>query len=366
MVAATTKGATTASTSPDRGSRAAFAAKTVAASAACALAFVGSPRELRVLAGVSGAFATQFVAGESRPAQRDVFLGASTAFVLLVLAATAVAGPPPHPFAHEALLVVTAFAVFPIRAALPGRPFFPLFGFTTVLLTTLLAPRHTTFETGVAALTGVVAAYVVHFGLSSLHAPPVVMPVPSPSPSPSPSRAQGGGRPTGIATGDLMLGVRGAVATVLASLLAHELHLARPYWVELTAVVLINETWRESMQKGIERVIATALGCVAGWLLQQALATRPGLVPFVLFACVFFAVYERPVSYPRMMFFLSLYVVLLFSMIGQWTIATAVARVVDTGVGVAIAVVVTLVTSRARRHGEERGTPEGAARARSG
>jgi hypothetical protein len=62
----------------------------------------------------------------------------------------------------------------------------------------------------------------------------------------------------------ISLGVRGALATVLASLVARALRLDRPYWVELTAVVLVNETWRESMQKGVERVLATALGCVVG------------------------------------------------------------------------------------------------------
>jgi hypothetical protein len=295
-----------------------------------ALVYAGTARPLRVIAAMSGGFAAQCIAVTNRPAQRRIFAGAGAVMILLATLATVVSGPN-RTTAREVLLALVAFGVFPTRALLPGRPFFPIFAFTTVLFVTAFGSDLRPIESALATLCGVVVAFLVLFGPSRSCAPVDIPLAPRAAAAP----------PLTCGKADLELALCGAAASLVAGELGRALHVIRPYWVQLSAVVLLASSWRESAQKAIQRVTMTAIGCGVGWLLYLAVADRTELAPPILFACVFFAIYFRPVSYATMMLFISLYVVLLFSSVARWTLSIAIARVEDTALGAAIAVALT-------------------------
>src|SRR4051812_40619233 len=87
------------------------------------------------------------------------------------------------------------------------------------------------------------------------------------------------------------MGIRAATATLASLLLTRWVILERPYWVILTAVILVNETWGESIHKAGQRLAMTALGCLVGWLLYDLSAPYPLLRPAFLLVGVFLAVY---------------------------------------------------------------------------
>jgi len=138
------------------------------------------------------------------------------------------------------------------------------------------------------------------------------------------------------------LGLRAAAAALLAALAAWGMGLPRPYWVELTAVVLVDETVGDSARKAKQRLTMTALGCPLGWLLARTIGANHDLLVAMLFLFIFLAVYVRPISVPLLVFFISVYVVFLFAVLGQWTATLTWARLLDTAVGCAIAVLTVL------------------------
>src|SRR4051812_15756266 len=89
------------------------------------------------------------------------------------------------------------------------------------------------------------------------------------------------------------MGLRAAAATVASLLLTRLVVLERPYWVILTAVILVNDTWGESIRKSWLRLAMTVSGCLVGWLLYLLCGPYPAVRPAVMLAAVFLAVYFR-------------------------------------------------------------------------
>jgi uncharacterized membrane protein YgaE (UPF0421/DUF939 family) len=113
------------------------------------------------------------------------------------------------------------------------------------------------------------------------------------------------------------MAARAAVAAALAEIVTWLIALPRSYWAVLVAVLLVNETWGESIRMALQRFGMTALGSAAGLLLHLLLAGHPRVEEVLLFAGVFFAVSFRQApsggSYPWMIFFLSVYVIFFFA-----------------------------------------------------
>src|SRR3954453_5861284 len=133
------------------------------------------------------------------------------------------------------------------------------------------------------------------------------------------------------------MGVRAAAATLASLVLTRLVGLERPYWVILTSVLLVTETWGESIDKAAQRLAMTALGCLVGWLLYDLSIPYPVLRPAFLLAGVFLAVYFRtrvPAgSYALMTFFVTVYVIFLFAALGTWSRSLILVRVYDTALG---------------------------------
>src|SRR5579884_60514 len=147
---------------------------------------------------------------------------------------------------------------------------------------------------------------------------------------------------------DIRTGLRAAVAVALASAVAHVFGLQRSYWVIMVAVVVLTETWGASVQKAVQRVTATAAGCVIGWQVQRLAGNAEWVQVLMLLLCVFIAIYFRGYSYAWMMFFITIYVVFLFSLLGEWDVAIAILRLKDTIIGSAVAVAATVIVRPAR------------------
>jgi uncharacterized membrane protein YccC len=146
-----------------------------------------------------------------------------------------------------------------------------------------------------------------------------------------------------------VLALRGAVAAAIAVSITTVLSLERPYWVIMIAVVLVNQTTGQSLRRSGERVAATVAGFAIGWGLEWITSAHHPVQAAIMTAAVFLAVFFRQSwgrgSYPWMMLFISLYVVFLFALLGEWSPAIFAARIYDTFLGAGAALAATFVVA---------------------
>lgn len=140
------------------------------------------------------------------------------------------------------------------------------------------------------------------------------------------------------------MAIRAAAAAALGSAITHLVELQRAYWLVISAVALVNETWGDSVRKAIQRLAMTALGCVVGYLLYYLTPHERVVHLALILVFVFLAVYFRAgipaPSYPAMIFFITVYVVFLFALSGNWGTGLIEARIIDTALGCGVALVV--------------------------
>ncbi|APR77757.1 putative integral membrane protein [Minicystis rosea] len=134
------------------------------------------------------------------------------------------------------------------------------------------------------------------------------------------------------------MGLRAALAAALAVVLTRVFALPRSYWAILVAVVIVGQTWGDSVRLAVHRFGMTALGCFAGALIHVAVADHPDVELVFLFVGVFFAAYFRLAagagSYPWMVFSVSIYVVFLFATLDRSNLrGILVVRLQDTAAG---------------------------------
>ncbi|WP_028388927.1 FUSC family protein [Legionella fairfieldensis] len=130
------------------------------------------------------------------------------------------------------------------------------------------------------------------------------------------------------------------IAIFIAEFMSAYLHLERGYWTTLATMALITQTWGESIRRSFERVTMTILGGVCGTVLYFILPANEIVMLGLLFIFVFFTVYMLQINYLVSVFMLTGYVVLLFALMGDWTLALLKDRIVDTALGAGIALFV--------------------------
>lgn len=135
------------------------------------------------------------------------------------------------------------------------------------------------------------------------------------------------------------IAIQAAVAVSLAVLVSHLFELNRSYWAILTAMVLISQTWGESLKKAIERVLMTIVGGLAGTLLYFLIGDQVYWELFFLAISVFFMIYFWDISYQVTVFFVTMYVVFSFAELSGWSLAMLEARIYETIIGSGIAIV---------------------------
>ncbi len=137
------------------------------------------------------------------------------------------------------------------------------------------------------------------------------------------------------------LALQAAIAVTLALLIGAFFHFERSYWAVLTAVVLVSQTWGESIKKALERVVMTILGGCVGTIIYFMVGTSTIAMFMIVLVTVFFAVFFFRKSYLFTVFFITIFIVFLFAMLMGWTVEILGERIIETIIGAVIAVVTT-------------------------
>lgn len=146
------------------------------------------------------------------------------------------------------------------------------------------------------------------------------------------------------------MGLQAATAVFIATLLGYTLPIERPYWAILTAMVLVSQTFGESIKKSFERILMTILGGIVGTMIYFYFKNYPLILFCLTLATVFLIIYFIEISYLVSMFFLTVFVVFLFASIQGWSTHLLLTRIYETFIGAAIALISTAVIFPIRVH----------------
>lgn len=137
------------------------------------------------------------------------------------------------------------------------------------------------------------------------------------------------------------LGFQAAVAVLLTVILSHVFHFERAYWAIITAMALVSQTFGESIKKAVERVLMTIVGGILGTVLYVYFQQDPMVLFGLMLAVLFFGVYFMTISYQTSILFITMFVVFLFGELIGWDLKFLEARIVETMIGAAVAVITT-------------------------
>jgi uncharacterized membrane protein YccC len=139
-----------------------------------------------------------------------------------------------------------------------------------------------------------------------------------------------------------VLGLQAVAATGLAMLVGSVLGLGHVNWIFWTAFVVIAGSAGESIRRVALRVLGTAAGATVGVALAFALPDQPFVVAALATVGVFMAIFFAPVSYPLMVFWLNLGLVVVFAQLGARELDLLRERPFATTVGGLVAALVTV------------------------
>lgn len=321
--------------------------------ASFAFAFVDPDLRGRLIAGLSAALLMQCDSGATRHLRQRTLLGMGAAMTVAAALGLALLQVP---YGHDAGLVCAAFAVFFAREHLPGRPRFTVYAFVIYVVSGLGAagppssPSVGRWMLGAfAVVLGMFTSYVVRFHLLPTTLADALARLFERSQTLTDDASASPSAPAQAPLPTHLMPMRAAFVALAAVVLSHVLHIERAYWLELAAVVLVNETFDESAKRSAQRFGMTLGGCAIGWGFHHLMGGHVWLERAGLFCAVFLAAYFRPASYAKMVLFITVYVSFLFSLFGQWTLHVLSLRVIDTALGGALAIAgALLVRSRQR------------------
>ncbi|MCW3051070.1 MAG: hypothetical protein JWN14_240 [Chthonomonadales bacterium] len=134
-----------------------------------------------------------------------------------------------------------------------------------------------------------------------------------------------------------------AVAVALGAALSRLLNLPNGYWVPMTAILVMNTDWRQTVTNGLGRICGTLVG--AGLATPLAATLRPDpstlimLVVLFSFLCFLFL----RVNYAVYAIFVTAFVVFQLASVGLPTTALVPARILNTALGGALALLLHFV-----------------------
>lgn len=179
-------------------------------------------------------------------------------------------------------------------------------------------------------------------------APPGVRPVPDGGPPvPDGGRPAPGGRDRlGAAVDRIRAGrltrtyaVRLMASVGVAAVMSEILPLQRSYWVVLTVAIVLKPDFGSVFARGLQRGIGTVIGAVIGAVILVLVPYGPWLlIPFAILAALL--PYGRGLNFALMATFLTPLVVLLIDLLDRTGWRLAEARLVDTLLGCAIALLI--------------------------
>ena len=142
--------------------------------------------------------------------------------------------------------------------------------------------------------------------------------------------------------------VRTAVAAVAALLLAHLLKLPESYWAPISTIVIIQSTIAPHVL-GWQRFVGTAMGAVLGAVLMTLLPPNDLIYGLGIIACGLLASLLRIGGAFRFAGITLSIVLLIPHVAGPWIVAWH--RFLEVSLGVAVALVVTVVWPQPKKAG---------------
>lgn len=130
---------------------------------------------------------------------------------------------------------------------------------------------------------------------------------------------------------------KAAIAIAIAELLSFIFNLDRGYWITLTAMALTTQTWGDSLKRSLERVSMTIMGGLCGTALYLVIPPYPVAIVGVLLFFIFITVYLFQIYHGIAIFTLTVFVVFLFALLGNWDLILLRDRILDTALGASIA-----------------------------
>jgi uncharacterized membrane protein YccC len=139
--------------------------------------------------------------------------------------------------------------------------------------------------------------------------------------------------------------VQVSLAVSLAIVVGEQVAPSRWYWAVIaTFVTFAGTTSRgETLTKGWQRLVGTALGVPAGMLIATLVSENPAASVVLIFVCLFFAFYLMTVSYAWMMFWITTMMALLYGLLGQFSAQLLLLRIEETAIGAVIGVAVAVL-----------------------
>lgn len=141
-----------------------------------------------------------------------------------------------------------------------------------------------------------------------------------------------------------------SVAASLAIVVGELVSPARWYWAVIAAFVIFAGTnsWGETLTKGWQRLLGTALGVPCGVLVATLLTGHKTAELVGIFVCLFCAFYFMTVTYSLMTFWITTMLALLYGLLGEFSFGVLMLRIEETAIGAVIgatAAVVVLPTN---------------------
>jgi len=136
-----------------------------------------------------------------------------------------------------------------------------------------------------------------------------------------------------------------AVAGGLAIIAGRELSPVRYYWAVIAAFIMFTGTGTrtESFLKGLNRVIGTLFGLMASIWVAEMTAGHTWWVLSVVIAAIFCGFYLIRLSYAYMIFFITIMIGQLYSILHEFSAGLLVLRLEETAIGAAIGFIVALL-----------------------
>ena len=141
----------------------------------------------------------------------------------------------------------------------------------------------------------------------------------------------------------VQVAVAGGLAIVFGSLLSEQ----RYYWAVLAAFLAFSgtSTRSETAIKAVNRVAGTLVGLFASIWVASLTADSTPLVLVTIVLCMFFGFYLMKVSYAFMIFFITIMVGQLYSVLHEFSDGLLVLRLAETAIGAAAGILVALLVA---------------------